>query len=157
MRRATIVRGLVLAACALAASPTNVPAASAVVVSDAWSRPALQGDTGVVYTTIRVANADAVVGATSPLASRVELHESMTEKSGAMAGMSGMGAMDVTSMHPVARLPIPAGGTVRLKPGGYHLMLVGLRRDLKAGMRIPFTVRFARAGLVRATATVRAN
>jgi copper(I)-binding protein len=157
MMRGTIVRGLLLAAFALVASPVAVPAVSTVVVTDAWSRPALQGDTGVIYATIRVASADAVVGATSPLASRVELHESMTEKSGNMAGMSGMGGMDMTSMHPVARLPIPAGGTVRFAPGGYHLMLVGLRHDLKAGMRIPFVVRFAHAGLVRGTATVRAN
>lgn len=157
MRRRTLVRGLGLATFALAAFPTAVPAAATVVVSDAWSRPALQGDSGVVYATIRVARADVLLGATSPFSATAELHESMTEKSGGTAGMSGMGAMNMTSMHPVQRLPIAAGATIRLAPGGYHLMLVGLRRELTPGMRIPLLLRFSRAGIVRVTAVVRAN
>jgi copper(I)-binding protein len=70
-----------------------------------------------------------------------------------MSGMSGSSG-GMMAMEPVARLPIPHGATVRLATGGYHLMLVGLHRDLKAGMTFPVTFRFANAGLVRTTATV---
>lgn len=155
MTRGTFVRSVVATSLATGVSTVALPisATPTPVVSAAWSRPTLQGDTGVIYATIHSIGADALLGATSPLAMRVELHESMTEKTG---GMPGMGAMDMTSMHPVARLPIPAGGTVRLAPGGYHLMLVGVRRDLTAGMHVPVVLRFAHAGTVRATATVRA-
>jgi copper(I)-binding protein len=93
-----------------------------------------------------------VVGATSPIARTVELHESTASmQGGSMKGMS-MHGMETMSMHPVSKLPIPPHGSVALKPGGYHLMLLGLRRPLAAGQHFPIVVRFADG--TRATATV---
>jgi len=58
-------------------------------------------------------------------------------------------------MHPVARLEVPAGGSVRLKPGSYHLMLMGLTGDLVAGKTIQLDLVFERAGKVVVAAEIR--
>ncbi len=63
----------------------------------------------------------------------------------------------VTSMRPVDGIPIRAGQTVVLAPGGFHLMLEGLRRPLKVGDRVPVALTFAKSGIVRAELVVRAT
>ena len=68
------------------------------------------------------------------------------------AASAGGGGM--MGMQPVARLEIPAGGTVELKPGGYHIMLMGLARPLKEGDEIELTLSFAKAGDVKVKAKV---
>jgi len=68
---------------------------------------------------------------------------------GTGGSMMGMQKMD--------RLEIPAGGSVELKPGSYHIMLIGLTRELKAGERIDITLKFEKAGDVKVTAEVRGN
>ena len=79
---------------------------------------------------------DRLIGATSPVAGRVEVHE-----------MSMQG--DVMKMRELADgLPIPAGETVVLKPGGYHLMLMELQDSLSEGTMTPVTLTFERAGEV---------
>ncbi len=123
---------------------------AALIASDAWSRPAI--DTGVVY--VRIANtgnaADALNGARAPIARAVELHRSMER--GAMNGM----AMDgVSSMQPVRSLRVPAHGTLTLAPGGAHVMLIGLRRDLHANATFPVQLHFVRAGWIAVTVHVR--
>ena len=111
-----------------------VPAAAkdaALAVRTAWSRPAAAGGTAAGYMTlINRGQADALVGAESPLAGRVELHAS------SMAG--GMMRM---SAEP--RIALPPGGEVSFAPGGRHLMFVGVKRALRAGDRLPATLRFA--------------
>lgn len=97
-----------------------------------WSRPAAAGTTGVGFMTLvnRGATADALVGAESPVARKVEMHAT------SMAG-------GVMRMTPEARVPLPAGGQVVFAPGGRHLMLRELTRPLKAGDRVPATLAFA--------------
>jgi len=63
------------------------------------------------------------------VAERAELHR-MEMKNGVM------------SMHPEGPLPLAAGDTVTLAPGGLHLMLIGLKRPLKSGDRFPLTLGF---------------
>jgi copper(I)-binding protein len=58
-------------------------------------------------------------------------------------------------MRPIARLEIPAGGSVELKPGGYHVMLIDLNQELKAGDKIEITLKFEKAGEIKVTAEVR--
>lgn len=78
-----------------------------------------------------------LLSATADVAARVELH-SMSMDGGVMR------------MRPVkGGLTIPAGETVTLAPGGYHIMLIGLKRPLKLGELVPMTLRFARAGVVK--------
>ena len=119
--------------------------AGPLTLGDPWARPALAGRNGAGYLSIANAGkaADTLTGAASPAAAKVTLHE-----------MRMTGA--VMSMRPVASLPIPAGGHVALAPGGYHLMLEGLKRELKAGQRVPVTLTFARAGKVAVELEVRA-
>ena len=128
----------------------------AVSVADAWSRPAT--GTGVIYATLHnnAAVADRLIGASSPLARHIGLHQTSEMK---MPGMStSMGNMpmtgSMTSMKAVLSIPVPAHGTTSLAPGGYHLML-DLRRDLKPGETVPLRLRFARAGWVTTGAQVR--
>ncbi len=71
----------------------------------------------------------ALVGAQSPVAETLELHTHLME-----GGMM--------KMRRVERIDIPAGGNVALDPGGYHLMLIGLKRFLKPDQEIEITLRF---------------
>lgn len=88
--------------------------------------------------------ADRLLSAASPVADRVEIHE-MT--------MQG----DVMTMRPQPEgLAIPAGETVELKPGGYHLMMLGLKQPLVEGETLPMSLSFEKAGKVDITLQVRA-
>lgn len=116
--------------------------AQAPVVSDAWARPTVQGqNNGGGYLRIDSARADRLVGATSQVATSVEMH-SMT--------MDG----DVMRMRKLDAIDVPAGGTVELKPGGLHLMLMGLKAPLAPGATFPITLKFEQAGEVQVQAKV---
>ncbi|HEX6959043.1 MAG TPA: DUF1775 domain-containing protein [Ferrovibrio sp.] len=78
---------------------------------------------------------DKLIRAAAPVAENVEIHEH------AMEG----GAM---RMRPVDGVPIPAGGTALLQPGGYHVMMIGLKHPLKQGDHFPLTLTFEKAGTV---------
>jgi copper(I)-binding protein len=79
---------------------------------------------------------DRLVSVTSDISAKAEVHE--------------MGVKDgVMTMRPVeGGVAIPAGGKVELKPGGYHLMLMGLKRPVKEGESFPATLTFEKAGSV---------
>jgi len=59
-------------------------------------------------------------------------------------------------MHPVDSIEVPANGQVDLKPGGLHIMLIGLTGDLVAGEKIPLTLEFENAGKIQVEAEIRA-
>lgn len=105
---------------------------SPIKVVDTWSRstpPAAR--TGVVYMTIRNegSEADALLDFESPVAARVELHQTVVEKG-------------VARMIPVPQLEVPGRSEVKLEPNGLHLMLVDLRAPLVAGQSFPVTMAF---------------
>ncbi len=113
-----------------------------VHVENAWSRTAMKGGTGVVYMTITDSGApDRLTSVASPVATTAELHESFTEQG-------------VAKMRSVAALPVTAGNPVTLAPGGYHIMLMGLKRELKEGDSFPVTLTFEHSGELTATVTV---
>ena len=85
---------------------------------------------------------DRLVSGTVPVAARVEVHE-MSMADGIMR------------MRPVEKLEIPAGGSVELKPGGYHAMFLDLNQPLKEGDRIKGTLVFEKAGPVTVEYVVR--
>ncbi|TCI00308.1 copper chaperone PCu(A)C [Roseococcus sp. SYP-B2431] len=128
----------------LAQAPVAVTAGP-LALSNAWTRAAGQGGQGAGFVTIRNsgAEADRLVAASSPAATRVELHTSLREG-------------DVMRMRPVENIPVPAGGSVTLAPGGLHLMLLGLTRPLAVGQTVPVTLRFERAGQVTVNLAVQA-
>lgn len=122
-----------------------VSLAEGVTVSDVWIRePA--GATAGAYLTLRNAGARAVAltGVTSDAAAFVEMHESR-ERDGMM------------SMRKVERLAVAPRGTTTLAPGGLHLMLINLKRPLRAGDAVPLTLRFDDGTTVTVAATVRAQ
>lgn len=77
--------------------------------------------------TLVSADGAVLVAASSPVASVVELHRMVIED-------------NVMKMHAVPRLELPAGQAVELRPGGYHVMLMDLKRPLKIGETVPLTL-----------------
>jgi copper(I)-binding protein len=128
------------AALAIAASAQAAPTyrQGAIEIDQPWSRPAAAGMTGAGFMTLtnHGKSPTELVSVESPAARKVEIHRS------SMAG-------GVMSMQRQDRVGVPAGGTVTLGPGGYHLMLIGLVRPLKTGDRIPATLAFANGARVK--------
>jgi copper(I)-binding protein len=110
-----------------------------VRVEGAWARATPPGAKvgGAFVTLINTGDApDRLVSASSGIAERVELHTHI---------MDG----DVMRMREVeGGIPLPPGETVKLQPGGFHIMLLGLKQGLAAGSRFPLTLTFEKAGNV---------
>lgn len=87
--------------------------------------------------------ADRLLGASTPVAKRVELHETRTTDG-------------VARMRRVEQLEVGADQAVKFAPGGLHLMLLDLTGALKPGQKVPLQLRFANAGTVEVQAEVRA-
>jgi copper(I)-binding protein len=104
-------------------------------VSNAWARatPA-KAENGAAYVTILSPTPDRLLSASSPVAKKAELHTME------MAGM-------VMKMRPSGGLDIPAGQPVALKPGGEHIMLIGLQQPLHEGQSFTLTLNFEKAGV----------
>ena len=107
-----------------------------LTISHPWSRATAPGmPMGVAYLTItnRGKAADVLVAASTPAAAQVEIHQ--TTMSDGMA-----------RMRPVQEVAIAPGRTVKIEPGGIHLMLVGLKQPLSPLDTVPLTLRFRDAG-----------
>lgn len=132
--------GLLLAAPAVAFAQQD-----GIRLENAWSRAAMKGGTGVVYLTITDSGApDRLTSVAAPVATKAELHESFTEQG-------------VSKMRSITALPITAGNPVTLAPSGYHIMLMGLKQQLKEGDSFPVTLTFEHSGQLTTTVTVRRN
>lgn len=161
----TVIRtGCVLAIALLIAACTGgTGSGSGITISDAWSRSAARtAGAGAAYMVIGNTGsaADALVGCRSDIAKAVEVHETYEIPSEAPMESTGMGngmGTGMMGMRRIDRLEIPAGGTVELRPGGYHIMLIDLTRELRAGDTIEITLTFEKAGDVKVTAEVRAQ
>jgi copper(I)-binding protein len=162
MRRITIILVLVMAMALPPALQAQQP--GPITLENAWARraPAMGsgdagghgmsgggamghgGGNGAVYVTITNGGAtpDALVGAASEAAATVELHETIQEGG-------------VMKMRPRPKFDLPAGGRVEMKPGGAHIMLLGLKHDLKPGDTVKVTVTFEKAGRMTVEAPVR--
>jgi copper(I)-binding protein len=118
--------------------------AQSITIADAWARETPTATApGVVYLTITDAGApDRLTGVTTPLTSSASLHESKT--------VNG-----IMQMRPVSGLPVAPGQPAHLQPGGYHIMLEGLKKKLLAGDSFPLTLTFEHAGPVTTTVAVR--
>jgi copper(I)-binding protein len=112
-----------------------------------WARatpPA--GQVGGAFVTLVNTGAapDRLVSAASPVAGRIELHTHIKDG-------------DVMRMREVeGGIPLPPGDTVKLQPGGFHIMLLGLKQGLAAGSSFPLTLTFEKAGSVQVDVPVEA-
>ncbi len=113
-----------------------------VQVDHAWARAtASAGQAGAAYFTITATAADQLAAASTPVAQTAQLHQSRMSNG-------------VMEMRPVSGLAVTPGHPVTLAPGGYHMMLTGLKQPLKAGDHFPLTLTFAHAGAVTTEVTV---
>lgn len=143
------MRSLVRFACFMVVMALAGPALASdaakgdITVADAWARASMVKN-GAAYITImnRGAKADRLVAAATPVAGKAELHTHI---------MDG----DIVRMRRVAAIEVAAQSHTELKPGGTHIMLMGLKKHLKAGETIPLTLTFETAGQIEIMAHVR--
>jgi periplasmic copper chaperone A len=145
---------ITLAAC-------GAPAGPSIQVTDVWARPAMTGDgmesggtseggmgaagTGAIF--MQLANegreADRLIGGRTEVAEVVEIHETRMEG-------------DVMKMQMLAEgLTVPPQSTIRLEPGGYHVMLIGMKQNLEPGDRFDVELQFEKSGSKSVRAEVR--
>lgn len=126
----------------LAAS--SLTAQAQVSAKDPWVRATVpaQKTTGA-FMTLTSSEDVKVVAASSPAAAKVELHASMS--------MGG-----VMQMHALDSIALPTGKAVELKPGGMHVMLIGLARQMKEGEKVPIVLAIEKKGGQRAQVEVQA-
>ncbi|MFT3989635.1 copper chaperone PCu(A)C [Aestuariivirga sp.] len=145
--RKLILELITATALTLAAILTTVADARAndVIVSEAFARASATptAETGVIYVTIANTGsvADQLTGVATDAAQMAHLHNSEMKDG-------------VASMTPVASLAIAPGETVVMKPGGLHIMLMGLKAPLKKGGHIGLDLTFAKAGTIHADVPV---
>ena len=134
-----------LAAVILIVANAAAIAADAVSVGNPWVRATVAGqNVAGAYMDIKSNTPAALVAAESPLAGKAELH-TMTMDGGVM------------KMRAIEKLELPANKTVNLKPGGYHVMLIDIKRELKTGDRVPLTLTVQDRKGVRSTLQVDAE
>ena len=133
-------RFLALLAAGLIAAPAGAHSyeTGALVIGHPWSPPTAAGrPVGVAYLSItnNGTSPDTLTSLSSPLATSVQMHQTTVSE-----GMA--------RMRPLAELTIAPGKTVKIEPGGIHLMLVGLTAPLLAGTSVPLTLVFRNAGSI---------
>jgi len=107
----------------------NTLAWADVTVKDPWARGTVAGQTASgAFLELQSSENATLIGVSSPVAGVVEVHE-MSMDNGVM------------KMRAIPRLDLPAGKTVALKPGGYHIMLMDLKKPLKKGESVPLTLK----------------
>ena len=137
MNRIGFVVALVFATCAAWSAHADDVVIGNLRLTAAWARATPKGATvgGGYLTVTNIGNsADRLVGGTSEVSNRFEIHEMSMEK----------GVMKMREM--TSGIEIKPGQTVRFEPSGYHIMFVGLKQPLKEGDHIKATLQFAKAG-----------
>lgn len=141
-----------VAACTLlplvhAAQPARIVLAAddGVVVHEAWARASAgAATTAAAYVTLMGGDQpDSLTGVSTPIAASAEAHETINDNG-------------VMKMRPITAVPIPPREMVTFSPGGYHIMLMGLKHPLVAGQIFPLTLTFAHAAPVTVDVKVQA-
>src|ERR1700743_2748514 len=141
----TLTSALLFASATAAPARAQEVKASVLVITQAWARATPSGaKIGGGYLTIenKGSTPDRLIGGSADVAGKVEVHE-MAMKNGVM------------TMRPLDNgLTIDPGKTVKLAPGGYHLMMFDLKSPLKQGDTVPVTLKFEKAGEVKVSLAV---
>jgi len=141
------MRKLLIAAIASAlAFGAEAQTTTAISVENAWARPTTaSAQAAAIYLNIiDHGTPDRLVAASTPVAGKAELHETIHDG-------------NVMKMRPVADLAIAQSKPISLAPGGYHIMLTQLNRPLVGGQSFPLSLRFEKAGTVETTVMVKAT
>ena len=137
---------LIAAATALALLAVACGGSDGVEVEKPWARASAMVDgAGAAYMQISSPDADRLIGVSvdATVAAMAEIHETSMNDEGAMM------------MSEVGRIDIPAGETVMLEPGGYHIMLMQLAEPLEPGNAFDLTLQFAEGGDITVEVEVR--
>jgi copper(I)-binding protein len=146
MKKTTFLLAILLLTAVACISGSDKP----ITVSDLWGRtsPAVAAN-GAFYMTLNnnSSSDDALIAVATDACGMVELHEMYDKGEGVMG------------MRPIEGgvIPILAGGTTELKPGGMHVMCMDKQIDFAAGTEVPLTLTFENAGEVVVTAVIRDN
>jgi copper(I)-binding protein len=97
-----------------------------------WARSALKDGNSAAYMLLsnNTATDDELIGVSCDAAMAAEIHLSQVDTNGVM------------QMTPQESVPLPAGGELELRPGSYHIMLIGIKQDFKTGENITLTLHF---------------
>lgn len=168
MKRITTIAAVLVATASLGLAAcgededttTNAASDQAVTVTGPWARvTAAEAKTSAAYMTIASKDGDVLTKASVPtsIAGMAQLHETTTsgESMDSMDEMDDDSMTAMKGMKEVAKIDIPAGGSVQLKPGGYHIMLMELAKPIAAGDTVPVTLTFEKAGEVTVDAVAR--
>jgi len=138
MLKQIALAGILIFAAAAPALAQSAP----IEIDHPWSR-ATTGQVGVVYMTLKNPGAtdDRLVAAATPIAGKAELHTTIEENG-------------VMKMPPLPAVEVKANAEASLKPGGTHLMLIGLKGPLKEGSSFPLSLTFEKAGKLDVTVAV---
>jgi copper(I)-binding protein len=121
----------------------------ALDITHVWARPTAGNSTmGAAYFTVKNTGGedDTLKSLSTPAAKMADVHQVTTDDKGVMKMRAVEGG-----------LKIPAGGSVELKPAGYHVMMMGLTQKLEAGKTVPLTLSFAKAGDVTVNVQIEAK
>lgn len=116
-----------------------------IVIEDPWVRavPPTAKNTALFMVIKNVGgDPDALIGVKTDISKMVSIHKTVNQNG-------------VMKMVHVDKLSVPAGGSVVLKPGGYHIMVMGLKKDIKAGENVKFTLIFEKSGEITIKAPVK--
>ncbi|MCZ2126656.1 MAG: copper chaperone PCu(A)C [Anaerolineales bacterium] len=139
-----LIGAYLLSACGNSAMSGHNDSGEGIEVRGVWARAGMAGGNSAAYMTLvnHEAQDDALVGVSSNVADAVEIH------------LSAMDANGVMSMTRQDKVIVPANGEAELKSGGYHVMIIGLKQDLKVGDHISLTLTFEKGGALNLTVPV---
>jgi len=143
-----VILALLIAILAVSLAACGGSKGPEIVISEPWARPSPKMATsGAAYMIIRNKGGedDALIGATSDVSEVTEIHEMVIDDN------------NVMHMKPVKdqRLVIPARKTVKLEPGGFHIMLINLDHQLEEGEVVHLTLKFEKSGEMKVDAPVK--
>ncbi|MHB8906796.1 MAG: copper chaperone PCu(A)C [Melioribacteraceae bacterium] len=118
---------------------------SPITIKDVWARPGAKNANSALYFVVQNngSKADTILGAKSKYAEIVEVHESFKRDN------------DRMGMRQVKFVAVAANSKLEFKPGGFHVMLINLLKDVKAGTSLDATINFKFAGKIKVKAVVR--
>lgn len=136
---------LLVGVTACSSDDTSTPDTPDITVSGQWARTSpMATDMGAAYMTIEARALDELIGASVDMsvAMMTEVHETITENG-------------ASKMQEVERIEVTPDSPIEMKPGGYHVMLMGLTEPLVTGDTISVTLKFSKAGEVTVDVPVR--
>lgn len=139
MRKITVLAtsaALLFGVSACSSDDTTTPDAPEITVTNQWARTSpMATDMGAAYMTIEASALDELIGASVDMsvAMMAEVHETITENG-------------ATKMQEVERIEVTPDAPIEMAPGGYHIMLMGLKKPLETGETITVTLKFSKSG-----------